>query len=165
MTTLTSTGRKYCASCRTTKDRTEFYNNVSRRDGLHSYCKACTSAQRADRRRRNPGEPPAPAIPPSRYPVITELTDALRLDWADQAQPACAGKLAVLQCHGRLPDGRHNENAARVMCAGCPLLVDCAEWVLNLPQGDDPDDLWICGGLNRDQRRAARRRRARAVAA
>lgn len=88
-----------------------------------------------------------------------DIVAALQMDpWARRAACNNLDALTTLQCHDRLPDGTRDENAARQLCAGCPVRGECLSWVLRLPERDDPDDLWICGGLNVDQRRVARRR-------
>jgi WhiB family redox-sensing transcriptional regulator len=96
--------------------------------------------------------------PPKNNKPYTELAGALHMDpWASKA--ACAGRWDILECRNRLPDGRRDENEARVLCHGCPVRDDCLEWVLVRPQHTDPEDMWILGGLNPGQRRAERHRR------
>lgn len=150
MTTTTRTDRKHCPACDTTKDRSGFYSNVAKADGLTTYCKACTSAQRADHRRRNPAPPPSPATQPSRFPAIVELVGALSLDWARDDQAPCVGKWRILE-------NPHTEHLARKLCDGCPLLDGCREWVVGLKDWEDPGG--FRGGLTEKERAAERRRR------
>ena len=90
--------------------------------------------------------------------AYTEETSAIRMDpWASRA--ACIGKWDILACRTLLPNGRRNENPARVMCATCPVRTECREAVLTLPTQADPEDMWILGGLNYRQRVRERRRR------
>ncbi|MCO6011450.1 WhiB family transcriptional regulator [Actinoallomurus purpureus] len=119
-----------------------------------------------------PSTPPRPARNHTRggHSVTTNMLNtyaadagAIHLDrWASRA--ACKGKEHVLESRtadgliDRLPDGRPNENPARVLCASCPVETECREWVLNLPERADPGG--IRSGLNENQRRRERRRRA-----
>lgn len=90
----------------------------------------------------------------------TDLATAIHMDpWATRAD--CKGQWNILECRDSLPDGRRDENQARKLCANCPVRSECRDWALGLGQREDPDDLWILGGLNRTQRNAERRRRAR----
>jgi len=41
---------KYCADCCETKERSEYYKNKARHDGLETYCKSCSKARRKKRR-------------------------------------------------------------------------------------------------------------------
>lgn len=45
---------KVCASCGHAKDKTDFYNETRRKDGLNRLCKTCISAAAAKRRVDNP---------------------------------------------------------------------------------------------------------------
>jgi hypothetical protein len=47
---------------------------------------------------------------------------------------------------------------ALALCGGCPVRVDCLEWVLGLPEAEDPDH--VCAGLTARQRGALRKERA-----
>jgi hypothetical protein len=38
---LKSLGKKHCNKCKEYKDKSEFFNNVSRKDGVTGYCKVC----------------------------------------------------------------------------------------------------------------------------
>lgn len=78
-----------------------------------------------------------------------ELLGALRLDpWAEDA--ACRGKWAVLES----PD----ETPAAAMCGRCPVITECADWVLGLPDHHDPGG--FRAGMNQRQRMGARRQRS-----
>lgn len=46
---------KHCARCGRDLPRSEFPQNRARKDGLSTYCKACTSAYNIERRAANPG--------------------------------------------------------------------------------------------------------------
>jgi hypothetical protein len=79
-------------------------------------------------------------------------------EWADRG--ACRGRPDWVS-----PD--HPEfigvQAARRLCAGCPVLLACRDWVLSLPQrADMADD--ITGGWTQPERERRRRNHKRAQA-
>ncbi len=48
---------------------------------------------------------------------------------------------------------------AKTVCRRCPVMEDCLQWALEAGQ-----DLGVCGGMSEEERRAAKRRAARARA-
>jgi WhiB family transcriptional regulator, redox-sensing transcriptional regulator len=59
----------------------------------------------------------------------------------------------------RRDDKRRREEAARALCAACPVQVDCLDYALVV---QEPHGIW--GGLNELERRRLLRRRAEAPA-
>jgi hypothetical protein len=82
----------------------------------------------------------------------SELLGAIRLDpWADRA--SCKGQPLILE--------NPNETPAKTMCAYCPVIRQCTDWVLGLTPRQDPGG--IRAGMNVMQRNRARRQRLRAA--
>jgi len=75
------------------------------------------------------------------------VTAGLVQSWRDHA--ACKGRARVMDPpHDRLT--RQAIRQARAICADCPVLTDCARWVLGLPAAADPGG--ICGGMTEAER-------------
>jgi hypothetical protein len=66
---------------------------------------------------------------------LRHVTTGLYEPWRDHA--ACQGRAHVMDpLHDRLT--RQAIRRARAICADCPVLTDCAHWVLGLPANGDP---------------------------
>lgn len=77
------------------------------------------------------------------------------MDWRSQA--ACRGTDPELFFPvGRDDVERPETDAAKEICAGCPVVDECLAYALTTRQ---PDGIW--GGLTTSERRALARRRAR----
>jgi WhiB family redox-sensing transcriptional regulator len=70
--------------------------------------------------------------------------------WRDRA--ACAGQSVAMATHQT--DGPA-VSAAKAVCWGCPVLEECREWVLALPEPLDPGG--VCGGMTEARRSTTRR--------
>jgi len=89
-------------------------------------------------------------MPHNGQPTIDELavaTAELHAAWRDRA--ACKGLGRIMDP----PEHRLNDRTirqAKAICAACPVLTDCARWVLALPPSVDVAG--VCGGLTAAER-------------
>ena len=75
------------------------------------------------------------------------LTELLGGTWTKRA--ACGGKSLVMEN----PD----DTPAKAVCGVCPVIRECTRWVMSLSPREEPDG--VVAGMNRRDRRRARRRR------
>lgn len=74
------------------------------------------------------------------------LTELLRKEWTSRA--ACTGQWTVMEG----PD----ESRGKAVCSGCPVVAECAAWVMSLRSFEQPDG--IVGGMSARDRKRVRRR-------
>ena len=101
--------------------------------------------------------------------TVDHAADARRLrvdqPWRDRA--ACIGLADVMDPPADQVTAARDAGAewllteaAKQVCRGCPVLVQCRSWATTLPHTGDVAG--VCGGLTEDERAAERRRRSRA---
>jgi hypothetical protein len=98
-------------------------------------------------------------------PTYAELDAAAATtlaSWRDEA--ACLGRGKLMDPLPLFRDKTTTRRALEV-CSACPVLAECARWVLALPDAADPGG--VCGGMPEDERTRRRRghRRAPSLAA
>ena len=76
------------------------------------------------------------------------------MPWADRA--ACRGMTAIMFPH---PEDRDGIAAAREVCWGCPVRVECRDHAARYESGAATDGVW--GGRTAQERRSAHRARRR----
>jgi len=84
---------------------------------------------------------------------------AIDSNWVWQSQGACKDMdtgLFFYEDNERGPDKEARIEAAKAICAGCPVKVDCLEFALQIKE-----DYGIWGGLTPEERYTIRRRRQR----
>lgn len=91
---------------------------------------------------------------PYRSAYDASLTALLGGDWTRHA--ACAGKWMVMED----PD----DTRGKAVCAGCPVVAECAEWVTSLHTYEQPDGV-VAGMSARDRKRRRSRQRGLKAAA
>lgn len=103
-----------------------------------------------------------PTVYDRRY-LTVETTPAPPGRWVDQA--ACRGKQPLFvmyptASHKQPTHSRHRPQieAAKQICASCPVLIDCYQWAMTDP---DPAFDLIAGGLTPRERVIRRRNRHR----
>lgn len=82
--------------------------------------------------------------------------------WGWQDRGACRGESVgvFFGPDGERPGAREaRERRARAICAQCPVMAECREHALTMPE-----HFGVWGGLNEDERVTARRRRSRRAA-
>lgn len=77
------------------------------------------------------------------------------------AQAACKHSAPAMEMPGgrgssNTPARRRHIAAARIICKGCPVRVECLDWAFTTP---DPADGMIAGGLTPNERDRARQGR------
>ena len=91
--------------------------------------------------------------------TIAQLPAPTQDQWEWQYEGSCRDIDDTLFFH---PEGergaarRRRADAAKAICAGCPVLMECREQALAIRE---PYGVW--GGLSEDERRAIKRRAAR----
>lgn len=137
-----STKRKRCTFCGEDKPATAFYNNRGHRDGLSTYCKPCTLADRRRTWRAKHPEPP-PYEPPAEK-ACTKCGEVKPLDQFHRRKAArdgrqtycaiCATALA-LAFNKRNPE--YHRQAARLHAARHPdrKADNSLKWRLGVPYG------------------------------
>ena len=78
----------------------------------------------------------------------------VQLDWTDRA--ACAGADPDVFFPGK---GNDAAGAAKRICAGCPVRVECLDYAI-----ERPERVGVWGGKTPNERKAIRRQRRRGVA-
>jgi DNA-binding XRE family transcriptional regulator len=97
--------------------------------------------------------------------ITTTDRPAALSEWRESA--ACRGRAALMDPPPPRWDDDQNavdvRRAALALCTTCPVLDACREWVLGLPDADDPGG--VCAGMTVAERTDGREHRARVAAA
>lgn len=87
------------------------------------------------------------------FDIFEEVPQMTELDWRHFA--ACNDEDPELFfAVGKGPAAKAQDQRAKAVCAGCPVRADCLDFALAMGLDDG-----VFGGLDRDERRALKRRR------